>query len=126
MTSASNAYSSAAPADPHSQYAHPIGHCALLMDTSASAFGLLLRGLLGRASPEAEAEMGVPFDARLLDSIDLAHHNEGLVGLEILCSNLDEYEITVSEQERHALRAFADAWGLGDRDRRLLDSLGDA
>ena len=67
--------------------------------------------------------MGGPFDARVLDSIDLAHHNEGRIGLENLCSNLDEYEVAVSEQERSALLAFGDAWGLGEGDRRLIESL---
>jgi hypothetical protein len=96
------------------------------MDTSANAFEQLLRGFLGRASAVIEAEMGAPFDLRVLDSIDLARQDEGLVGLENMCSNLDEYEVAVTDQERHALLSFADAWNLGDRDRHLIESLASA
>ena len=67
--------------------------------------------------------MGASFDDRVLDSIDLAHHNEGLIGLENLCSNLYEFEVAVTEDERALLNHFADAWELGERDRRLLKLL---
>jgi hypothetical protein len=93
------------------------------MDTSATAFEQLVRGFLGSASKDMEAEMGAPFDSRVLNVIDLAQAGEGVVGLEILSENLDEYEIELTEGQRRALLAFADEWNLGDRYRRLIESL---
>lgn len=56
---------------------------------------------------------------RVLDSIELARYVEGLVGLENLCSNLADFDITMTDEEtRHAL-AITDLWGLSDRDRKL-------
>lgn len=86
----------------------------------AAAFEILARGLLGRASERTQADMGASFDARVLDSIDLAHHNEGLIALENLCSNLHDFEVHLTDYDRRGLLTFADAWGLGDRDRALV------
>src|SRR5687768_17550324 len=91
-----------------------------VMDSTADAFEQFARGLLGRATEQAEAEMGDPFDRRVLVSIDLAHHNEGLVGLEILCANLADYAIALSDDDRTELARFADEWRLGDSDRELV------
>jgi hypothetical protein len=96
------------------------GNMRSLDESSADEFEHFARGLLGRATGKAEADMGANFDPRLLDSIDLAHHDEGLIGLENLCSNLHDFEITVTDDERTALLVFADVWDLGDRDRRLV------
>jgi hypothetical protein len=96
------------------------------VDTNAVSFERLARGFLGRASEAAEADVGAPFDARVVDSIDLAHHSEGEIALENLISNLYEYEIPVTERERHDLLAFAGAWKLRDRDRSLIDSISSA
>lgn len=87
------------------------------------AFEALGTRLLGRASADVEAAMGARFDDRVLESIDLAHHNEGLIGLENLISNLHEFEIAVTEEERSGPVAFADEWRLGERDRRLVKLL---
>jgi hypothetical protein len=100
-----------------------IGHYLLAIDTSPETFEQLLRGFLGRGSAAAEIDMGSSLDTRVLDSISLGHNSEGLIGLENLCSNLDDYEVAVSEQERNALLAFADAWNLGERDRSRIKSL---
>lgn len=96
------------------------GIMRFLDEASADAFERLAGGFLGRATEHAEAQMGAKFDPRVLESIDLAHHGEGLVGLENLCSNLDEFEIAVTDVERNGLLVFADAWDLGDRDRQLV------
>ena len=91
-----------------------------LRESLEDDFGTVARSLLGRASVSAEAEMGAPFDPRVLDSIDLARHGEGLIGLENLCSNIDDYEVALTATEREALLRFADAWQLGDRYRRIV------
>ena len=91
-----------------------------LDESRADQFEKFARGFLGRATERAEAAMGTRFDPRVLTSIGLAQHNEGLVGLEILCSNLDEFDVAVTDDERSTLCVFADAWGLADRDRLLV------
>ena len=91
-----------------------------LDETRADAFEQLARGFLGRATERAETEMGARFDPRVLDSIDLAHHNEGLIGLENLCSNLSDFEIAMTEHERTVLLVFADAWNLSNRYRSIV------
>lgn len=95
-------------------------------ETSVTAFEALARQFLGRASPTTEPTTGAGLDDRVLDSIDLAHHNEGLIALENLCSNLHDFEVAVTDEERAALVTFADAWRLGDKDRRLIELLSSA
>ncbi len=64
--------------------------------------------------------MEAEFDPRVRDSIDLAHHGEGLIGLENLYSNLSDFEVALTTDERVVLQRFADAWALGDRYRALV------
>ncbi len=93
------------------------------MDTSGTEFEHLARSFLGRASAAAEREMCDAFDRRVHASIDLARHGEELLGLENLCSNLNDYEIAVTDFERSALVRIADGWPLDEHYRHLISLL---
>ncbi len=66
--------------------------------------------LLGRASEEVERAYGASFDERVGDTIDLIDHNETVVGLENLLSNLADFEVNLSIDERAELEQLIDAY----------------
>lgn len=55
--------------------------------------------------------------------IDLVVHNEGVIALELLCTQLHEYDIALSHETKAAIRILAKAYRVGDDYTSLLDEL---
>lgn len=80
---------------------------------TTAEFRAFCLSLIGRASDLVESAYGASFDARVEDTIDLIDHNETVVGLENLLSNLAEFEINLSILEKKKLEQIIAAMGVG-------------
>ena len=68
--------------------------------------------LAGRADPEVERAYGASFDERVADTVDLIDHNEAVLGLETLLSNLGDFEINLATGEKAELDEIIAGMGL--------------
>lgn len=75
-------------------------------------FRHLALALKGRATADAEQEVGAPFDVRVDSCLDLLEHGEAEVGFEILVSNIYEYAVEISAEEFRAVEQLAEAWAI--------------
>jgi hypothetical protein len=81
-------------------------------DIEAETFNELCDALAGRATPQAENEVGSTFDSRLRACRTLAEAGEGVLGLETLASNLYEYEVSLTAEQAEVIERLATAWGV--------------
>jgi hypothetical protein len=75
------------------------------------AFEQIIAAVGERATPEAERSMGEPLRRRLLGLLDTAKAGEVGISVEILCSNLDEYEVALTPAEHKTLTELAQRSG---------------
>ncbi len=101
---------------------HDAGTVAYV-DPARATFELLVDGLMGRATQEADRAIGASFDQRVRSSLDLVLHGESLIALENLCDNLSDYEVRITTSEYGSLSFLATNWGLSKHRRALIDGL---
>lgn len=81
-------------------------------DSERESFYALCDGLVGRAEPQAESEVGAAFDSRLEHSRTLVEAGECAIGLEDLASNLYEFGIPLTTKEAAVIERLAITWGV--------------
>jgi hypothetical protein len=85
-------------------------------DRDKEVFDELCDAFVGRATSQAENEVGAAFNPRLQHSRTLVEAGEGAIGLEDLASNLYEFQIPLSAEQAEVIAQLATAWGIA-RDR---------